>query len=93
MSGASRGDGGGYFTNDRAVKYGYGVPRLALVTLFAFEIVPRLFLAAERGGSATSAATSSASAADAAFEFFTSSPRTWRTVSYTHLTLPTIYSV
>ena len=36
---------GGYFTSDRAAKYGWGVPRLALVTLFAFEIVPRAFLA------------------------------------------------
>ena len=34
----------GYFTSDRAVKYGFGVPRLLLVTLFAFEVVPRFFL-------------------------------------------------
>jgi hypothetical protein len=34
----------GYFTSDRAVKYGFGVPRLLLVALFAFEVVPRLFL-------------------------------------------------
>ena len=39
---------GGYFTSDRAAKYGWGVPRLALVTLFAFEIVPRAFLAGSR---------------------------------------------
>ena len=40
------GEGGyvGYFTSDRAIKYGFGVPRLLLVTLFAFEVVPRLFL-------------------------------------------------
>ena len=30
----------------RARKYGWGVPRLALLTLFAFEVVPRRFLAA-----------------------------------------------
>ena len=36
----------GYFTTDRARKYGWGVPRLALLTLFAFEVVPRRFLAA-----------------------------------------------
>ena len=35
---------GGYFTTDRARKYGWGVPRLALLTLFAFEVVPRYFL-------------------------------------------------
>ena len=34
----------GYFTSDRAVKYGLGLPRLLLVTLFAFEVVPRFFL-------------------------------------------------
>ena len=47
---ARRGDDrdGGYFTSDRAAKYGWGVPRLALVTLFAFEIVPRAFLAGSR---------------------------------------------
>jgi hypothetical protein len=39
-------EGGGYFTTDRAKKYGWGVPRLALLTLFAFEVVPRRFLAA-----------------------------------------------
>ena len=36
----------GYFTTDRARKYGWGVPRLTLLTLFAFEVVPRRFLAA-----------------------------------------------
>ena len=39
-------EGGGYFTTDRAKKYGWGVPRLALLTLFAFEVVPHRFLAA-----------------------------------------------
>ena len=39
---------GGYFTSDRAAKYGWGVPRLALVTLFAFEIVPRALLGSPR---------------------------------------------
>ena len=36
--------GGAYFTPDRAAKYGWGVPRLLLVALFAFEGVPRLFI-------------------------------------------------
>ena len=43
----------GYFTSDRAVKYGLGVPRLLLVTLFAFEVVPRYFTALD-GQDATS---------------------------------------
>ena len=33
---------GGYFSSDRAVKYGYGLPRLALLTLAAFTLAPRL---------------------------------------------------
>tara|TARA_B110000977_G_scaffold112505_1_gene145783 strand:- start:5440 stop:7515 length:2076 start_codon:yes stop_codon:yes gene_type:complete len=35
---------GGYFTTDRARKYGWGVPRLLLLTVCAFEVVPRFFL-------------------------------------------------
>ena len=48
MGGNGGAEGGGayvgYFTSDRAVKYGFGVPRLLLVTLFAFEVVPRFFM-------------------------------------------------
>jgi hypothetical protein len=35
---------GGYFTTDRARKYGWGVPRLLLLTVCTFELVPRWFL-------------------------------------------------
>ena len=45
----------GYFTTDRARKYGWGVPRLALLTLFAFEVVPRRFLAASAPDAAAAA--------------------------------------
>jgi hypothetical protein len=31
-----------FFSSDRAVKYGWGVPRLALLTLAAFQLAPRL---------------------------------------------------
>ena len=30
----------GYFNTDRAVKYGWGLPRLALLTLAAFQLAP-----------------------------------------------------
>ena len=34
-----------YFSSDRAAKYGWGLPRLALVCLIAFELAPRASIA------------------------------------------------
>jgi hypothetical protein len=31
-----------YFNSDRAIKYGWGIPRLAILCILAFEIAPRL---------------------------------------------------
>jgi hypothetical protein len=59
----SSGGVGGYFTSDRAIKYGYGVPRLLLLTLFAFEVAPRLFLKNADGGASSAFMRSSSSAA------------------------------
>ena len=56
---------GGYFTTDRARKYGWGVPRLALLTLFAFEVVPRYFLDAS-GSELNAFAAAEAALADLA---------------------------
>ena len=32
----------GYFTTDRAIKYGWGIPRLAFLCVLAFELAPRI---------------------------------------------------
>jgi len=32
----------GYFTTDRAIKYGWGIPRLAVLCVLAFELAPRI---------------------------------------------------
>ena len=32
----------GYFSSDRAMKYGWGIPRLAVLIFIAFEVAPRL---------------------------------------------------
>jgi len=32
----------GFFTSDRAQKYGWGLPRLLVLTVLSFELAPRL---------------------------------------------------
>jgi hypothetical protein len=42
----------GFFTSDRAQKYGWGLPRLLALTLLSFELAPRLSAAVAAPGDA-----------------------------------------
>jgi hypothetical protein len=58
--------GGGFFTSDRAVKYGWGTPRLAAVAWLAFEVAPAWnHLEASPAAAATAATAAAATAAAA----------------------------
>jgi hypothetical protein len=58
----------GFFTSDRAQKYGWGLPRLFVLTILSFELAPRLssVVAAETASNATNEAGGIVAAGSAA---------------------------
>lgn len=56
----------GFFTSDRAQKYGWGLPRLLALTVLSFELAPRLSAAVAAASGASAAAGGGAAGAVAA---------------------------